>query len=201
MRLSLVATVVVLSALPLAAQSNDLAVWGSYSSVVETNAGGTTIKFDEGTGAGVSLNHFWTERLSTEVSAFALSHDGALRINGQRALDLRSLDLRPITLVGQWHIRRAARISPYLGIGASYVMADDLESSDLDAAGIGKVEVDSGTGLALNAGFDIRINPRFTAAIDVKHVRYRPDSKARGGVPVELKLNPVLVSAGLRWRW
>src|SRR6185436_12029136 len=59
-RLALAALLLLAASLPLAAQSNDLGLWVAAAQIGDTNADGSTIKFDDGRGFGASLNHFWT---------------------------------------------------------------------------------------------------------------------------------------------
>ena len=60
-----------LIALPLCAQSNDVAVWFGRSKVGTTNSTGSSVHFDRGDSIGASWNHFFSGQLSTELAAFA----------------------------------------------------------------------------------------------------------------------------------
>ncbi len=196
------ALVIALVALPTAAQSNDFGVWVATSQIGDTTVEDSEVAFDNGDGFGVSYNHFWTRNVSTELSAIALSHDGEITVTGTSAFDIGSLDLLPITATAQWHFARGARVSPYLGAGVSYVMADDLESDDLRLIGIDKVEVDSDVGWVGQAGVNIALTPRFAFGVDAKYIRYRPDSAAAGDdEAVRLDLDPLVFSAGVKFRW
>ena len=192
-----------LCALPLSAQSNEIGVWYGFSQIGDTDDEDTTVAFDDGDGLGVSFNRFWTARLSTEVSALQISHDGALELAGASALTSGSLDLTAVNATVQWHFApRGAFLSPYLGAGVSYVMADDIASDDLRLVGIERVEVDSGVAAAGQAGLDIAFSRRFAVAVDAKYIRYRPDSaETEGGAPLQLDLDPLVFSAGVKLRW
>jgi outer membrane protein len=190
-------------ALPAAAQHhNDLGLWVAASTTSETVDGDASLAFEDGRGFGLSLNHFWTSHLSTELGATALSYDGTIEIGNVEALDLESLDVIAVTGVAQWHFGGAgARIRPYVGGGVAYVMADDLESNDLDLADIGTVEIDSAVGWVANAGATFALTPRIGIGVDAKYISYRPDSAPAGGEAVELELDPIVVSAGIRFRF
>lgn len=194
--------VVTFLALSLNAQSNDLGVWIAASQVGDTNIEGSEIAFDNGQGFGVSFNHFWTPSLSTEFSATAVSHDGGITITGEPAFDIGSLDLIPITAMVQWHFARGGLVSPYVGGGVSYVMADDLESDDLQLIGVERVEIDSKIGWVAQFGLNIGLTTRFAVAVDAKYLAYTPDSIASGDpAPVTLELDPLVFSAGVKFRW
>lgn len=201
MRLALAALLLVAVALPLAAQSNDLGLWVAAAQVGDTDAEGVTIEFDDARGFGASLNHFWTDRFSTEIGATALrSDDGGLSIDRQRLLRTGELKMIPITVAAQWHFNRHARFDPYVGAGVAYVLTDDLQSDDLDAVDIGTVEIDDGIGWVAEAGGTLAISNRFGVAFDAKYIRFRPDSGPPGDT-VKLELDPLVLSAGVRIRW
>lgn len=188
--------------LSLNAQSNDIGVWIATSQVGDTNIDESKIAFDNGEGFGVSFNHFWTPKLSTEFSATALSHEGEVTINGTPAFDLGSLDLIPLTATVQLHFARSALLSPYIGAGVSYVMADDMESENLEAVGIDRIETDSKVGWVAQAGLNIGLTPRFAVAVDAKYIAYSPDSATPGDPEsVPLELDPLVFSAGVKFRW
>lgn len=194
--------VVTLLALSLNAQSNDLGVWIAASQVGDTNIEGSEIAFDNGTGFGVSFNHFWAPKLSTEFSATALTHNGEIAIGGFPAFDIGSLDLIPITGTVQWHFARGALLSPYVGGGVSYVMAGDLESDELRQIEVERVEIDSKVGWVAQAGVNIALTPRLAVAVDAKYIAYTPDSGEPGDPePVTLELDPLVFSAGVKFRW
>jgi len=194
--------VVAFFTLSLNAQSNDIGLWIATSQVGDTNIDESKIAFDNGEGFGVSFNHFWTPSLSTEFSATALAHNGEITITGFPAFDIGSLDLMPITATVQWHFGRGALVSPYVGGGVSYVMADDLASDELRQIEVERVEIDSTVGWVAQAGLNIGLTTRFAVAVDMKYVAYSPDSAAPGDPePVTLELDPLVFSAGVKFRW
>jgi outer membrane protein W len=188
--------VLVLSALPLVAQTNDVGVW--YSTAQLKDSAG--LSFDNAKGYGVSFNHFWTGALSTEFSVSSLRANGGIDIAGTRALDVGRLKLMPFTANLQWHIARGSMFAPYIGGGLAYVSAKDLSSADLDTAGIGRVKIDHKASWDANAGVNIGIGKMFAVALDGKYIKYEPDSSAAGSTE-KLKLDPVVISAGIRLRW
>jgi outer membrane protein W len=181
-------------ALPLAAQT-ELGVHVARASARSTDADGTTLAFDRGRGFGASVEHVAGEHVSYELAATWLRYDGTLRLDPTTSADLGSLKLLPISATARWHFApRGERVDPYVGAGAAYVLAKDLSSSDLDALGIGRVDVESKACWLANAGVAVG---RFF--IDGKYFSYRPRS-GEGAGRVRLNLRPVVISVGIRWR-
>src|ERR1051325_6467910 len=194
-RLALAALLLLLAAFPLAAQSNDLGLWIAAAQLGDTDTESATIKFDDGRGFGASLNHFWTDHLSTEIGATALkSKEGGIFVERLRIAETGELKMIPITAAVQWHFGRHARLDPYVGAGVAYVLTDDLESDSLSGVGIGKVEIDDGMGWTIGAGATVNLPDRFGVGLDAKYIRFRPDSTSAGGTPVELQLDPLVIS-------
>lgn len=201
-RLALAALLLLLASLPLAAQSTDVGLWIAAAQIGDTDSDGSTIKFDDGRGFGASLNHFWTDHLSTEISATALKSDNSgIFVDRQRIFESGELKMIPITAAVQWHFGRHARFDPYIGGGVAYVLTDDLESDSLRGVNIERVEIDDGMGWTVGAGATFALSNRLGIGLDAKYIRFRPDSASAGGTPVELQLDPLVISAGVRLRF
>jgi outer membrane protein W len=188
-----------LIALPLCAQSNDLAVWFGTSRVGSTTEEGATVRFDRGDSFGASWEHHFSEQLATEVAAFAVKHDGSIRVDGVDVFDVGSLRMIPVTAMVQWHLVHFRRLDPHLGGGLAYVRSDELSSSDLDDAGVGKVKIKSRMGWAADAGLTFGITPKLGVGVDARYIGYRPSS-GPSDATVKLHLSPVIYSFGVRWR-
>ncbi len=191
--------VLALIAVPMFGQSNDIAVWIGSSRVGSTDTGGAAVHFDRGDSVGVSWNHFFSAQLSTELAAFAVRHDGTIKVGGVDAFDVGRLRMIPITAMIQWHLVHFRRIDPHLGGGLAYVRSDDLHSSDLDIAGIGTVNVKSRIGWTTDAGVMYSVTNKLGVGVDARYIGYRPSS-GPSDASVKLHLSPVIYSLGLRWR-
>jgi outer membrane protein W len=194
------ALVIALIALPIVAQSNDVGLWYSTAKIKNTAAGDGRLTFNDAKGYGVSYNHFWTRSLSTEFSGYWLRAQGAIDVNGSRVLDVGKLELKPVVANVQWHFARSSMFSPYIGAGVAWVRAGNLSNSDLDLAGIGTVKIDKKVTYDGNAGVIIGFGSTFAVAADAKYIKYEPDAKAAGNTE-KLKLNPLVISVGLKLRW
>lgn len=190
---------VALAAMPLAAQSSEFGVWLAQSRVGETDEDEAVLEFDNGDGFGISYNQYFGNALSLELSAMALEHDGNISVDGEDVFDIGSLDIVPVVATIQLHFGRGGRVSPYVGAGLAYIMADDLGGGVLDQV----VEVDDSITWAAQAGLDININRRFAIGVDAKYTGYTPDAAAADDPSdrIKLDLNPLIISAGLKFRW
>ncbi|HSP13345.1 MAG TPA: OmpW family outer membrane protein [Thermoanaerobaculia bacterium] len=193
---AVVALAVAFTAFPLAAQSNDVGVWYSTAQLKDT-AG---LSFDRAKGSGVSFNHFWTESISTEFAVHSIRAKAAIDVEGTHVLQAGKLKLMPVTANVQWHPMRESMFSPYVGAGLARVSSNDLSSSDLDLAGIGNVKIGNKMTWDANAGVNILIGRAFALAVDGKYIALEPDAKANGSSE-KLKLNPLVISAGVKLRF
>ena len=189
-----------LTGLPLFGQSNDVTLWVGSSRVGTTHSGGTDIHFDRGDSLGVSLNHFFSSRLSAELGVFMVRHDGSLRIGGFDAFNVGRLRMTPVTATLQWHLGHFRRLDAYVGPGLAYVRSDSLHSTDLDNAGVGRVKVSSRIGWTADAGVSFAVTQRFAVGGDARYIGYRPSSGPADS-SVKLELSPMIYSLGLRWRF
>lgn len=192
--------VLALTAVSLFAQSDDVAVWGGSSRVGSTQGLGSSIHFDNGSSFGVSFTHFFSHHYAYEVAAFYLRQDGVIRIGGVDAIDAGRLTMTPVTATLQWHAEHAHRFDPYAGAGIAWVRAGSLHSADLDTAGIGHVSVKSRIGLTALVGASYAITRPLAVAVEARYIGYHPSS-GPADASVRLELNPVVYSAGVRWRF
>src|SRR5688500_480104 len=122
---------VVAGGIRLSAQTSDAGIWIVGSKLEESSfvdeGDELTIDFDEEVGFGISFNHFWTERFSTEIAAQTFGGDMNLTIDSATT-DLTftagELDATSVTAMGQLHFRRAARFAPYVGAGVARVWGE-----------------------------------------------------------------------------
>lgn len=194
------------SAAPLLAQDRSLEI-GLWGSMVEMQGStsfddGFETEFESGTGLGLTANVFLTNRVSVEAGAFLLETDAALNFDDVDQLDLGSVDLVPFTLGVQFHFLGQSRFDPYIGGGAAYMMADDLESVDLTGVGLGSIEIDDEVTFYANAGLGFQFTPGFGLALDARYIPYEPNSVSTvTGTEEDLELSPLILSGGIRLRF
>jgi outer membrane protein W len=202
---AIVTLLLVFAALPLAAQDRNVyvTIFASQVDIDEDDlTEGFRLELDDARALGASANLLYGSHVSIEAAVFGVRADAGLTFEDVAALDLGSLDLTPITLGAQFHVLGRSRFDPYLGGGGAYILADDLSSVDLDAAGIGRLELDSGLSYYLNAGIGFQITSGLGVVVDARYIPFKTDSRsAVTGVEQELELSPRIVSAGLRFRF
>ena len=201
-----IALIFVVSAAPLSAQdrSLEIAVWGSSVQMQGSNSfeDGFETELESGTGLGLTTGIFVTNRLSVEAGVFVLSSDAALDFDGVDQLSLGSIDLVPITLGAQFHFLGQSRFDPSIGGGVAYVMAEDLESADLTGVGLGAIELDDEVTLYVNGGLGFQFTPSIGVALDARYIPYKPVSASSvTGAEEDLDLSPLILSAGIRFRF
>jgi outer membrane protein W len=203
---SAIALLFLCAALPLAAQGRNIHVTVFYSQAEmqgENDFGdGFETEFDDGRGYGASANLSIGRFFSVEAAAFSLRADSQLVFEDAAAFDLGSLNLTPISLGGQFHVLGSSRFDPYVGGGIAYVLGDDFFTSDLEFAGVGRIELENEFTYYINAGIAFQISEGFGIVIDGRQIQYEPNTRsAATGVEQELEITPRILSAGLRLRF
>jgi outer membrane protein len=202
---------------PSFAQSRSVDIIG-YATWVDPNGDGTIedandfddldVEFDSEQGFGVAVNVFWSNRISTEFAASVVEPDVAFRSDSPLigAFSGGSLEMIPITATLQFHLAPDSRIDPYIGVGAAYVLFDELdERGDLDDVDIESIDFDDDVGLVVNAGVSFDITPSLAIYLDGKYVPVSSAATARfasgPGTESEIDINPLMLSAGLGFQF
>jgi outer membrane protein W len=149
-------------------------------------------------GYGVSFNHFWTDRFSTEISAQRFSADATLRrysIEGDVILHSGAVNSNAFTATALWHFNRAGRFSPYVGAGITHLFTDFNPHND-SQGNFGYSEIQVAPSAA--AGVNVRLTDRVSLAGEVKTVPGLSFSEGNGG---DLELDPLSFSAGVKFRF
>jgi outer membrane protein len=193
-----------LFAIPAIAQDRpvDWTIWGSLVDIQGSNElGEFTVDTDDGIGLGLSANFFLSDRVSTEIAVFSVRSDADMTFD-QFEFELGRVELIPVTLGLQYHFAGQSRWDPYVGAGAAWVSASDLESDDLDLLEKGPIEIDDELTWFANAGLGVRIGRQFGLVIDVRYIEYEPTSTSKlTGGEEDLELSPLMASIGLRFRF
>ena len=196
--------VVLIAAAPLFAQDRNarISIFASRVSIEgdELDESFET-EFEDGNGYGFAVALPFNRWIGVEASIFSLRNESRLLFEGEAPFELGRVDLVPVSLGVQAHLTGGSRFDPYVGAGASYVIANDLYSQDLDIVGIGRIEVDSEITYYVNAGLAFDFSDRFGVVVDGRMIQYEPSTQAAAGEEVELDLSPTILSAGLRFRF
>jgi outer membrane protein W len=202
-----VALLFVFAAAPLSAQqARDIRIGVFYSQVDmqgDNDFGdGFVTEFDDGSGYGAAVSIPFGRFLSVEGAVFTVRTDATLLFEETAAFDLGTFNLTPVSVGAQFHILGGSRIDPYVGAGGAYVLGDDLLSPDLEAAGLGRIDLEDELGYYINAGVALQITEGFGIVVDGRQYQYEPTSRSSvTGVEQELEITPRVLSAGVRLRF
>lgn len=197
---------VIAGGIRLSAQTSDAGVWivGSRleeTSVVEDNDD-ITIDFDEDIGWGISFNHFWTERFSTEIAAQKFGGDmtvGISSIEGELNFTAGELDATSLTALAQLHFRRATRFAPYVGAGLAHVWGEFDPVPDVEPVDE-TFDLEAETTWAAAVGANVRITERIFFVGEMKYIPW--EALAEDDEDSErLDVNPLTFSAGVKVRF
>ncbi len=179
-----------------------IGVWGSgvlmNGTTTVDSANGVDVKFDSGWGVGGTLGYGFTNLLEGEVSVFNLWSKGALDVYGQKAIDLGSLEMRPVSLLLKIHPLHPGFLDVWAGVGGAWVWMGNLSSDDLTASGIGAITVKSKGAFEAALGVDLTLLGLLSFGVDGRYLPLKVDSYGASGSTQTLKLNPVILSAGFR---
>lgn len=187
---------VVAGAIRLSAQapSSEVGLW-----IVED----ISSDFDRDNGYGVSLNHYWTENFSTELSAQKFTADTTLVTEGvigfcgfgelpeQEPVVIvfhgsTQIEVTSVTAMGQLHFNRAGRVAPYVGAGVAHLSGDPGLDSEIT--------------WAASAGLDLRMTDRLFLTGELKFVPWSAIAEDVGdGERVDL--DPLILGVGVKMRF
>ncbi|HEX7707556.1 MAG TPA: OmpW family outer membrane protein [Thermoanaerobaculia bacterium] len=202
---------VLLTAAPLSAQNRyfDLtanAVWmdTSASGTFEDLGNPSTLDFDPTMGYGIAANIFFGNRISAEFAIARVNADTNIARRPAVGRAGGELEIMPVTAVLQFHFAPHSFIDPYIGVGAAYVLFDDISANGIE--GLDRIDFDDDVGLAINAGLGIRLGSRFGITLDGKYVPLDATARAIvvGGsesADARFDVNPIILSAGLTIRF
>lgn len=162
-----------------------------------------TIDFDQGLGFGVSFNHYWTDAFSTELGAYGFGGDMTIASPSLPAFEAGELTAVAITGMGQFHLNRDGRFSPYAGAGIAFVGGEFEpnpifdEPSEPDADGF---DLETETTWVAGVGADIGLTQRVLLSLDLRYIRW--SARAEDDEESEsLDINPMLFSVGIKFRF
>ena len=144
---------------------------------------------------------FWTESIATQFAASFVNPEAILFPVNAEPIDLGTLGLDIYSVSARYHFAPRARLSGYLGAGAAFVSIGNLDDQFGDAI---YAELGSDTTVLAEAGLRYRLLDRLYAEVGVMYLPIGAEPEAtRGGsaLPAEVNVDPLIVSAGLAWRF
>jgi outer membrane protein W len=142
-------------------------------------------EFDNGSGFGASVARQFGS-FSGELAVFRLSSEGRIVEDGVNVFDLGDVEITPVTAMLRYHFGHF-----YAGAGAAYVMASDVDGT----------EIDNETTGVFGAGITYDFSPRWGVALDARYMPLTLGGNPEPDERIEASLDPLVVSAGIRARF
>jgi outer membrane protein len=155
----------------------------------------------------LDLTYMITERFGVELIAATSPHD----IDGEGGLGgldkVGEVWLLPPTLLVQYHFLPDSDLRPYVGAGlnVTFTYWEDVEG-DLETTlgGPTDLSLDNSIGWALQAGFDYRIDDRWSVNADLKYIAISVDGTLTTGTTkrtMEVDIDPIVLGLGVGYRF
>lgn len=145
------------------------------------------------------ISYFFTKNIAAELILATSPHDLILKDSDLGDVDLGKTLILPPTLTLQYHFQPEKAFSPYVGAGINYT----LPYSEEGAGGtVTALEADGSLGYALQVGADYWLTDNWGLNLDVKKVWVDVDASVNNGaITGEVELNPLIVGAGVSYRF
>lgn len=139
----------------------------------------------------LDISYFFSPNWAAElVLTYPQKH--TVKVDGTSIGSFKHL---PPTLTLQYHFLPNGTFNPYLGAGINYTRISSVKLDD-------NLTLDKNSwGLALQAGFDVKLNRNWSINVDVKKVQIRSDVSMAGEQISRVKLDPVLFGIGVGYRF
>lgn len=143
----------------------------------------------------IDVGYAFTDTWSAElVLTIPQTQDVSLKGVG----GLGSFKHLPPTLLVQYRANPGGAVRPYVGAGINYTLIFD---DSLSVAGVPLSLDNSSTGLALQAGLDVKLNDSWSFNVDLKYAKIASGVYAGGAKLTEAHLDPTLYAVGLRYQF
>jgi len=149
----------------------------------------------------LDFTYFFTKNIAAElVLTYPQEHDVTVQESALGGpVTIGTFKHLPPTLTLQYHFAPDADFRPYVGAGINLTWIRDV---DLAIPTVGKLDLDSTSwGAAYGAGFDYRLDRNLFLNVDVKKVHIGSDVYLDGNKVTSVKIDPILYSVGLGWRF
>ncbi len=140
----------------------------------------------------VDISYFFSPNIAAElVLTYPQKH--SVYLDGKEIGTFKHL---PPTLLAQYHFVPGSQFSPYVGAGVNVTRMSSVKL----LGGAGDLE-SSSVGLALQAGMDFKVDKHWSINLDIKRVNIRSDVMAGGATISAVKVDPILASVGVGYRF
>jgi len=143
----------------------------------------------------LDFTYFLTDNVGVElILATTKHHVYAVDTALGASTSLGSVMLLPPVVTVQYHFDPKGDVSPYVGAGVNYTF---YYSENAPGGTIAKINYKDGFGFVLQAGFDVKINDKWSFNADVKRVWLNTDVSINdGAVTAAVDINPWVFGVG-----
>lgn len=162
---------------------------------LDTALGSLDVDVEDDTGFAFTLGYRFTDKLGVELlAAQPFKHD--IRLNGDNIASTKHL---PPTLTLQFYPLGGtdARVQPYIGAGVNYTRFSD-EETDIDGVSL---DLDDSWGAAGQLGVDLLISEHWSLNAAAWYLDIDSDAEVAGSSAGEVEIDPVVVMAGVGFRF
>ncbi|MBY0569478.1 MAG: outer membrane beta-barrel protein [Hyphomonadaceae bacterium] len=140
----------------------------------------------------LQIEYFFNDNVSAELLCCVATHDVATT----GGLDLGEVTHFPPTLTLKYRWTNFGQVEPYVGAGVNYTAFID----DEPPAGM-TIDYDESFGLAVQAGFDYRIDEHWGVNFDVRYVEIGTDVTINNSIEDSVDINPWIISTSVAYRF
>ncbi len=143
----------------------------------------------------ITVEYFFNKNVGVELLASTpFKHDFSL--NGTAAGSTKHL---PPTLSLQYHFNPENQLSPFFGVGINYTTFFQ-EKTTGPLAGT-KVHFKDSVGLAIHAGVNYALSPKWVASIDARWINIESKASVNGVSVGNVRIDPWVVGAAVGYRF
>ncbi|MFN3862234.1 MAG: OmpW/AlkL family protein, partial [Roseateles sp.] len=145
----------------------------------------------------LDISYFFAPNLAAEL---ILTYPQKHRLYSNGA-EIGSLKHLPPTLTLQYHFNPSASLRPYVGAGLNYTNFSSVHFAPAVQAALQPSIKRNSWGLAWQVGADMELTKGTYLNFDLKKLALDTTVYANGASAGKFKVNPVLASVGLGWRF
>ncbi|WP_219821623.1 OmpW/AlkL family protein [Sneathiella aquimaris] len=167
-----------------------------------TDAIGGSASIDNSVVPEIDFTYFFTENIAAELILATTPHDVSVSNTSLgRNVDLGDVWLLPPTLTVQYHFMPKKAFSPYIGAGLNYTFFLNEDKGNDPA--VTSVDYEDNFGYALQAGFDYKIDDRWSFNFDVKKLFLETSVTVNNGSinARDVDIDPWIVGIGFGYRF
>ncbi len=169
---------------------------------------GEGVSLDNAVTPEVDFTYMATDHIGFELIAATTKHTASGKTGTTGTIGkLASTWVLPPTLTVQYHLVPEGKVRPYVGAGINYTIFYNEKSSNALESAVGdtKVRLKDSFGWAAQAGVDIDLSKKMFLNFDVKYISMdtvaRLDTTAAGTQKVKIDINPLVIGAGVGFRF